>query len=84
MYYCRSLGATGTITINGQPRNLKEFRRMSRYIMQEDMVQPMLTVEEAMIVAADLKLSRELSMKNKKVAVSQHIFNVMEAYKIRA
>lgn len=43
---------------------------MSRYIMQEDLVQPLLTVEEAMIVAADLKLSRELSMKDKKVAVS--------------
>lgn len=38
--------------------------------MQEDLVQPMLTVEEAMIVAADLKLSRELSRKNKKIAVS--------------
>lgn len=66
----RSMGATGTVTVNGEPRNMKEFSKISRYIMQEDLMQPMLTVEEAMLVAANLKLSRVLTMKDKRVAVS--------------
>lgn len=64
------MGATGTITVNGETRDLKQFRKISRYIMQEDLIQPMLTVEEAMLVAANLKLSRELSRTDKKIAVS--------------
>ncbi|KAJ8947543.1 hypothetical protein NQ318_005022 [Aromia moschata] len=55
-YKCR--GATGSILINGEQRNLKQFRKMSRYIMQEDLIQPMLTVQEAMLVAANLKLNK--------------------------
>lgn len=70
----RSMGATGTITVNGEPRNMKEFSKISRYIMQEDLMQPMLTVEEAMLVAANLKLSRVQSMKEKKVAVSTWLY----------
>lgn len=43
---------------------------MSRYIMQEDLIQPMLTVEEAMLMAANLKLGRKLDRKEKIIAVS--------------
>ncbi|KAJ8938765.1 hypothetical protein NQ314_011363 [Rhamnusium bicolor] len=64
---CR--GATGSILINGEQRNIKQFRKMSRYIMQEDLVQPMLTVEEAMVVAADLKLNKSLKKTDKLNAV---------------
>lgn len=72
------MGATGSITVNGEPRNMREFSKISRYIMQEDLMQPMLTVEEAMLVAANLKLSRVLSMKEKKVAVSAS--NILKNY----
>lgn len=42
--------------INGENRLLTNFIKQSRYIMQEDVIQTMLTVEEAMKTAADLKL----------------------------
>lgn len=38
--------------------------------MQEDLIQPMLTVEEAMLVAANLKLGKKFGFKDKMLAVS--------------
>ncbi|CAB0036164.1 unnamed protein product, partial [Trichogramma brassicae] len=62
-------GAAGIININGHPRDLKDFRRTSCYIMQEDLVQPKLTVREAMYFAADLKLGSKVSKSDRKAVV---------------
>lgn len=59
-------GATGTISMNGLPRDLRMFRKFSRYIMQEDLHQPLMTVLEAMRIAADLKLGTDLPTDKKK------------------
>nr|CAD7571899.1 unnamed protein product [Timema californicum] len=65
------LEVTGNISINGEPRDLRQFRRMSRYIMQEDLVQPFLTVHESMLIAARLKLGNALDMTHKIQAVEE-------------
>nr|CAD7263306.1 unnamed protein product [Timema shepardi] len=44
---------------------------MSRYIMQEDLVQPFLTVHESMLIAARLKLGNALDMTHKIQAVEE-------------
>ncbi|XP_055917320.1 ATP-binding cassette sub-family G member 1 [Eupeodes corollae] len=57
--------ATGQINVNRRPRQAKLFRRMSRYIMQNEVLDPHCTVQEAMILAAHLKLGNELPISQK-------------------
>ncbi|KOB64297.1 ABC transporter, partial [Operophtera brumata] len=63
----RVTGATGTIATNGEPRDLHQFRKLSRYIMQQDLLQPYITVLEAMTMAADLKLGTEMGYERKAI-----------------
>lgn len=51
----RSYGYQGAININGSPRNRKKFMKQLSYIMQEDHLQPHLTVLESMEIATKLK-----------------------------
>ena len=70
----RSVGCGGTILTNGQPRDMGLFRKISRYIMQEDIIQHNLTVEECMIISANLKLGKSRNKEEKLVAVSSFFF----------
>ncbi|PSN40866.1 ATP-binding cassette sub-family G member 4 [Blattella germanica] len=64
-------GVTGTVRVNGAERDVRRFRRHSSYIMQDDKLQPLLTVHEAMCIAANLKLGPEFSLKLKQERVDQ-------------
>ncbi|XP_050422487.1 ATP-binding cassette subfamily G member 4-like [Adelges cooleyi] len=61
----RCADARGSIMVNSRPRDMRTFRKMSRYIMQEDLLQPSLTVQESMEIASDLKLGYTISKEDK-------------------
>ncbi|XP_034250465.1 ATP-binding cassette sub-family G member 4 [Thrips palmi] len=54
-------GVEGSLTVNGRQRNPRTFNKCSRYITQEDLLQPLLTVHELMMVSASLKLPSNTS-----------------------
>lgn len=60
----------GTIKMNGRDRNISQFRKLSAYIMQDNQLHGNLTVEEAMTVATNLKLSAKVPKNEKNVVVS--------------
>ncbi|XP_026752084.1 ATP-binding cassette subfamily G member 4-like [Galleria mellonella] len=64
-----SNGVNGRITVNGHTRDMRVFKKLSSYIMQDDLLQPRLTVQESMRIAADLKLGKELGKAEKELII---------------
>ncbi|XP_065199551.1 ATP-binding cassette subfamily G member 4 [Planococcus citri] len=68
----RSTGVTAkSLKVNGQVRDEKLFRKLSCYITQEEVLQPMLSLQEVMMFAADLKLPSGTSLKHKTQLVNE-------------
>lgn len=69
---CRSRGSSGRVMLNGHDRkevSMEHFLRVSCYIQQDDEVRPLLTVKEALMMAAHLKLGFSVTYKEKKQQV---------------
>ncbi|VDP66414.1 unnamed protein product [Echinostoma caproni] len=72
----RTKNVSGNIFVNNRERNPQEFRKMSCYIMQDDLLLPHLSVEEAMMCSANLKLNETISTEEKRQIVDD-ILNVL-------
>uniref|UniRef100_T1GGN7 ABC transporter domain-containing protein n=1 Tax=Megaselia scalaris TaxID=36166 RepID=T1GGN7_MEGSC len=60
-------GVTGVVRVNNQEisTNSESFRKLSCYIHQDDLVRPMLSVGETMMITAHLKLGYKVSQEYK-------------------
>ncbi|XP_047973395.1 ABC transporter G family member 1-like [Salvia hispanica] len=59
----------GSVTLNGEVLESKMSKVISAYVMQDDLLFPMLTVEETLTFAAEFRLPRTLSKSKKKLRV---------------
>lgn len=55
--------------MNGSPRDPKQFRHISSYVMQDSLLHPLLTVREAMSFSVNLKIGKELNAEDKETRV---------------
>nr|QVT92280.1 ABC transporter [Salvia miltiorrhiza] len=59
----------GAVTLNGEQLESRLLKVISAYVMQDDLLFPMLTVEETLMFAAEFRLPRTLSKSKKKLRV---------------
>ncbi|CAK1600723.1 unnamed protein product [Parnassius mnemosyne] len=64
-------GFDGCINVNGYERDMRSFKKLSCYIMQDDLLQPRLTALESMQIAADLKLGTNFNKADKEIIVTE-------------
>ncbi|CAN1775901.1 ABC transporter G family member 2 [Linum perenne] len=59
----------GSVTLNGEVMESRMLKTISAYVMQDDLLFPMLTVEETLMFAAEFRLPRSFSKLKKKARV---------------
>ncbi len=63
----------GVIKINGLQREQRKFRHICSYIMQDHLLHPHLTAQEAMEFSVNLKIGKELTKMEKTERVKYFI-----------
>uniref|UniRef100_A0A1A9ZJ11 ABC transporter domain-containing protein n=1 Tax=Glossina pallidipes TaxID=7398 RepID=A0A1A9ZJ11_GLOPL len=63
--------SSGEVRINENIRDVKTFRKMSRYIMQNDTIDPHFTVLESMMLSAGLKLGTTLPQQQRMQIINE-------------
>lgn len=63
------MNVSGVVKVNGSPRDPKQFRHISSYVMQDSLLHPLLTVREAMSFSVNLKIGKELNAEDKETRV---------------
>lgn len=66
----RASGVSGYFHVNGEERDLVEFRKMSSYIPQDFTMLDLLTVKETLKTSVDLKLSEQTTDEEKEKIAS--------------
>ncbi|KAJ0028888.1 hypothetical protein Pint_35515 [Pistacia integerrima] len=59
----------GTVSLNGEVLESRLLKVISAYVMQDDLLFPMLTVEETLMFSAEFRLPRSLSKSKKRARV---------------
>ncbi|EXB62635.1 hypothetical protein L484_023930 [Morus notabilis] len=59
----------GTLTLNGEAMDARLSKSITAYVMQDDLLYPMLTVEETLMFAAEFRLTRTIGESKKKERV---------------
>ncbi|KAL9697521.1 hypothetical protein quinque_000962 [Culex quinquefasciatus] len=67
----KTSNVAGKIYINGKRRRLDRFRRLSCYILQDDRLLPYLSVREAMMYSASLRLGAKVPIELKRNIVEE-------------
>ncbi|TDG46545.1 hypothetical protein AWZ03_006983 [Drosophila navojoa] len=75
-------GVSGQFLLNGQPRDLQAFRKMSSYIAQNFEMLSLLTVQETLRVSADLKLPTGTTALQKQIILDD-IIEVLNLHSCR-
>jgi ABC-type multidrug transport system ATPase subunit len=68
---------TGSVKVNGRPRDEDTFRRVSAYVTQDDQLYPHLTVTETLTLAAHFFLSSQLDETDKRYVIHYTPYSIL-------
>ncbi|XP_005176004.1 ATP-binding cassette sub-family G member 4 [Musca domestica] len=64
---------SGNISVNDRPQNKSEFRKISRYILQEDAISPMFTIGETLLYASKFKLDAGKTLQQRQQIIDEYL-----------